>query len=51
MNSSWLWLQNWIRQTCNVFTFIKHLFKLRDVLHIECLVEKEGIKKIQKIGG
>ena len=30
------------RQTCNVFvfTFIKHLIKRKDVLHIGCLVEK-----------
>ena len=42
MNKSWLWPQNWLRQTCNasVFTFIKHLLKRRDVLHIKCLVEK-----------
>ena len=35
-------MQNWTRQTCNVFVFtcIKHLFKWRDVLHIECLEEK-----------
>ena len=41
-NKSWLWLQNWLRHTCNVvvFTFIKHLFKRRDVLHIRSLVEK-----------
>ena len=32
----------WPRQTCNLFlcTFIKHLFKRRNVLHIGCLVEK-----------
>ena len=42
INKSWLWLQNWLRQTCNffVFTFIKHLFKWRNVLHIEWFVEK-----------
>ena len=42
MNKSWLWPQNWLRQTCNVFafTFIKHLLKRRDVLHIKCSVEK-----------
>ena len=42
LNKSWLWLQNWLRQTCNVFvfTFMKHLLKRRNVLHIECLVEK-----------
>ena len=42
MNKSWLWLRNWLRQICNVFgfTFIKHLFKRRDVLHIECLLGK-----------
>ena len=41
-NESWLWLQNWLRHTCNVvvFTFIKHLFKRRDVLHIRYSVEK-----------
>ena len=29
-------------KTCNVFVFnfFMHLFKWRDVLHIECLVEK-----------
>ena len=39
---SWLLLQNWLRQTCNVFvfTFAKHLFKWRDVLHVQCFVEK-----------
>ena len=42
MNKSQLRFQNWLRQICNVFvfTFIKHLFKWRDVLHIGCLVEK-----------
>ena len=42
MSKSWLWPQNWLRQTCNVFvfTFIKHIFKRRDVLQIKCLVEK-----------
>ena len=41
MNKSRLWSQNSLRQTCNVFfTFFKHLFKRRDVLHIGCLVEK-----------
>ena len=42
MNKSWLLPQNWLRQTCNVlvFTFIKHLLKRRDVLHIKCFVEK-----------
>ena len=40
MNKSQLWSQNWLRQTCNVFVFIKHLFKRRDVLHIKFLVEK-----------
>ena len=32
----------WGRPTCNVFifTFIKHLFKRKDVLNIRCLVEK-----------
>ena len=42
MNKSWLWPQVWLGQTCNVFvfTFIKHLLKWRDVLYIECLVEK-----------
>ena len=42
MNKSWMWPQNWLRQTCNffVFTFIKHLLKRRDVLHIKCLVQK-----------
>ena len=42
MNKSRIWSQNWLRQTCNVFifTFIKHLFKRRDVFHIRCLVEK-----------
>ena len=35
MNKSWLWPQNWLRQTCNVFafTFIKYLFEQTDVLH------------------
>ena len=39
MNKSRLWSQNSLRQTCNVFvfTFAKHLFKRRDVLHIGCL--------------
>ena len=43
MNKSRLRLQNWLTQTCNVFvfTFIKHLFKRRDVLHTGCLVEKQ----------
>ena len=43
MIKSWLWSQSWLRQTCNVFlfTFIKHLFKRRDVLHIGCLVKKK----------
>ena len=42
MNKSPRWLQNWLRQTCNVFvvTFIKLLFKPRDVFLIGCLVEK-----------
>ena len=42
MNKSWLLLQSYLRQTFNffVFTFIKHLFKLRFALHIECFVEK-----------
>ena len=42
MNKSRLWSQNLLRQTCNVFvfTFIKHLFKRRDFLHIGCLAEK-----------
>ena len=37
-----LWPQNLLRQTYNVFvfTFIKHLFKWVDVLHIKCVVEK-----------
>ena len=41
MNKSLLLSQNSLRQTYNVFafTFIKHLFKQRDVLHIGCLVE------------
>ena len=39
MNKSWLYSQ---LKTCIVFVFnfVKHLFKQRDVLHIECLVEK-----------
>ena len=43
MIKSRLWSQSWLRQTCNVFlfTFIKHLFKRRDVLHIGCLVKKK----------
>ena len=43
MNKSWLLLQNRLRQTCNisVFTFIKHLLKQRDVLQIQCFVEKK----------
>ena len=42
INKSQLWLQNWLRQTCNVFVFafIKYPFKGRDVLHIGCLVDK-----------
>ena len=42
VNKTWLWLQNWQRQAWNVFvfTFIKHLFKRRDVLYIEWSVEK-----------
>ena len=42
MDQSWLWAQNWLKLAWNgfVLTYIKHLFKWRDVLHIECLVEK-----------
>ena len=42
MNKSQLWSQNSLRKTCNVFvfTFVIHLFKQRDILHIGCLVEK-----------
>ena len=42
MSKNQVWSQNWLRHTCNVFvfTFIQHLFKGRDVLHIGCLVEK-----------
>ena len=42
INMSQLWSQNSLRGTCNVFfvfNFIKHLFKWRDVLHIEYLVK------------
>ena len=38
MNKSQLRLQNWLRQTCNVFVVT---FKQRAVLHIGCLVEKK----------
>ena len=43
MHYSQVWSQNWLRQTCKVFvfTFIKHLFKWRDVLHTGWLVEKK----------
>ena len=39
---SWLLQQNWQRKTCNVFvfSFIKHLLKWSDVLHVQCFVEK-----------
>ena len=42
MKKSRLLSQNSLRQICNVFafTFIKHLFKRRIVLHIGCIVEK-----------
>ena len=42
MTKRWLKSQNSLKKTCNgfFFTFIKHLFKLRDVLHIGCLLEK-----------
>ena len=42
MNKSWLWSQNWLWQTCNVFvfTFIKHLFKQKNIFHIGCWVKK-----------
>ena len=41
MNTSWLLLQNWLRQTCNVFVFtFINPFKGRDVLHVQCFVEK-----------
>ena len=42
MNKSWLLLQNWLRQICNVFvfTFIKYLFKRRHVSHVQGFVEK-----------
>ena len=42
INKTQVWSQNWLRQTCNVFvsSFVKHLLKWRDVLHIGCLVKK-----------
>ena len=42
MNKRWLLLQNWLKQTCNafVFTFNKHPFKRKNVLHVQCFVEK-----------
>ena len=42
MNKSRLWSQNSLRQTGNVFvfSFSKHLFNRRNVLHIGRLVEK-----------
>ena len=42
INKNWLWPQNWLSQTWNVFvfTFVKHLLKRRDVLLIKCFVEK-----------
>ena len=42
VNKNWMWPQNWLRQSGNVFvfTFTKHLLKRWDVLHIKCLVEK-----------
>ena len=40
VNKSWLLLQNWLRQTCNAFPFVKYLFKQRDVLHVRCFKEK-----------
>ena len=42
MNKIQPWLKNWQKQIRNVFTFtfIKHLFKRRNVLHTAFLVEK-----------